>query len=110
MADVFSPRSGVRASNVFRNCFFCLHGGSIIESTGVEVVTPVTDYVKVKSGTCMHNRSTRSNPIIYNGDGVAAKTAKTLTTDHACNAKLSTKRQHQEITPSTGQEKEALLV
>jgi hypothetical protein len=48
--------------------------------------------------------------IMYDGDEVTAKTAITLTTDHDCNVKLSTKRQHQEITPSTGQDKEALLV
>ena len=110
MADVFSSRSGVMTSNVLRNCFPYLRGGSIIESTGVEVVTPVTDYVKENARTCRHNHSTRSNPIMYDGDGVTAKTAKTLTTDHDCHVKLSTTRQHKETTPSTGQDKVALLV
>jgi hypothetical protein len=84
--------------------------GSIIESRGVKVVTPVTDYVRENARTFRHNRRTRSNPIMCNGDGVTAKTAITLTTDHDCNVKISTKRQHQEITTSTGQDKEALLV
>ena len=110
MADVFSSRSGVMTSNVFRNCFPYLCGGIIIESMGVKVVTSVTDYVKENARTFRHNRRTRSNPIMCNGDGVTAKTAITLTTDHDCNVKISTKRQHQEITTSTGQDKEALLV
>ncbi len=46
MADVFSSRLGVMTSNVSRKCFPYFRGGSIIESLSVEVVTPVTDYVK----------------------------------------------------------------
>ena len=110
MADVFSSRSGVMTSNVFRNCFPYLCGGIIIESMGVKVVTSVTDYVKENARTFRHNCSTRSNSIMYDGDGVTAETAITLTTDHDYNVKLSTKRQHQEITPSTGQGTEVLLV
>jgi hypothetical protein len=48
LAEVFTSRSGVMTSNIFRNCFPSLCDGSIIESTGEEVLTHVTDYPQQK--------------------------------------------------------------
>jgi hypothetical protein len=51
---------------------------------------------------------------VYEGDGVTAKTAITLTspmtTDCDNDVKLSPKRQHSKITLSTGQDEESVVV
>jgi hypothetical protein len=79
LAEAFCLKSAVMTSDVFRNCFPCLCGRSIMESTGVEVVTCATATLPKKSAPLMYNIRTRSNPIVYDGDGATPQTAIALT-------------------------------
>jgi hypothetical protein len=93
LAEAFCSESAVMTSDVFRNCFPSLCGRSIMESTGIEVITRATSTPPKKSATLRHCRSTISTPIVYDGDGVTPHTAITLTTspmkiDHDTNVNV----------------------
>ena len=112
LAEAFCLESAVMTSDVFRNCFPCLCGRSIIESTGVEVITRVTELPPKQSATLRYNIRTRSKHIVYGGDGATPHSAITFTsplvTDHDTNAKHSSasvsfkKRHHNKISTGTG--------
>ncbi len=72
LAQAFAPTSAFIPRNVFKNCFPMLRGESTIDSSGVEIITPVHSIIR---NTC----NTRSHPIAFLGDGKSGLSAATLT-------------------------------